>query len=142
MSKFRHVLPKAEKKENSFLDVKSSAAGDGNFIKASGQFFSLPTTGGGGPVFIQSLTSKGKFAANQPTLNVHKGPVVDTDWSPFNDFMVATASDDCTAKISIIPEGGLKAHQDESAATLSGTCLAVLYRGPLSRFVVFLPSVG
>jgi len=119
-SKFRHVLPKAEKKENSYLDIKSSASGDGNFIKASGEFFSLPTTGGGGPVFIHPLTVKGKFHANQPTLNVHKGPVVDTDWSPFNDHMVATASDDCTAKISIIPEGGLHGHQEESAATLAG----------------------
>jgi len=119
-SKFRHVMPKVEKKENSYLDIKSSAAGDGNFIKASGLFFSLPTTGGGGPVYIQNLEKKGKFAANQPTLNVHKAAVVDTDWSPFNDYMVATASDDCTAKISIIPEGGLKASQEESVATLSG----------------------
>lgn len=120
VSKFRHVMPKTEKKENCYLDVKASGAGDGNFIKASANFFSLPTTGGGGPVFVHNLEKKGKFTVNQPTLNVHKGPVVDTDWSPFNDHMIATASDDCTVKISIIPEGGLKASQDQSVSTLSG----------------------
>jgi len=119
-SKYRHVHPKAEKKENSYLELKSSASGDGNFVKASGLFFSLPTTGGGGPVYVHNLEKKGKFPVNTPTLNVHKGPVVDTDWSPFNDHMIATASDDCTTKISIIPEGGMKESISEAAATLAG----------------------
>eukprot|EP00455_Lapot_gusevi_P010982 TRINITY_DN1503_c0_g1_i2.p1 TRINITY_DN1503_c0_g1~~TRINITY_DN1503_c0_g1_i2.p1 ORF type:complete len:460 (-),score=201.54 TRINITY_DN1503_c0_g1_i2:332-1648(-) len=119
-SKFRHVHPKVEKKENSYLDVRSNAAADGNLIKANTLFFALPTTGGGGPVFVHRLDAKGKFGANEPTLNVHRGNVVDVDWNPFNEHILATASEDCTAKVSIIPEGGLQGTLDEAVVTLNG----------------------
>jgi coronin-1B/1C/6 len=119
-SKFRHVMPKAEKKENNFLDVKAASNGDGNFINTNGVYFSVATTGGGGPVFVHKLSATGKFLPNEPTLNVHKAAVVDTDWSPFNTSLIATASDDCTAKITVIPEGGLGKGIDVASATLSG----------------------
>lgn len=123
-SKFRHVLPKVEKKENNFLDVKAASNGDGNFINTNGTYFSVATTGGGGPVFVHNLNKVGKFAPNEPTLNVHKAAVVDTDWSPFNVSLIATASDDCTAKISQIPDGGMVKGIDTPVATLQGTCVA------------------
>ena len=119
-SKFRHVLPKVEKKENSYLDVKAAANGDGNFINTNGVYFSVATTGGGGPVFVHKLSNTGKFLPNQPTRNVHRAAVVDTDFSPFNTSLIATASEDCTAKVSVIPEGGLVKSLEEATATLSG----------------------
>ena len=119
-SKYRHVHAELEKKEKSFLDVKSSASGDGNFIKVSCSFMAFAQAGGGGPVMVRELEKRGKFAPNAPVLNVHKAPVVDLDFSPFNDNMLATASEDCSVKVSLIPQGGLVSNQDEAVATLLG----------------------
>ena len=95
-------------------------AGDGNFIKVSKTLMAFAQAGGGGPVMVHKLDKRGKFAPNVPVLNVHKAPVVDLDFSPFNDNMLATASEDCSIKVSLIPQGGLVSNQDEAIATLTG----------------------
>jgi len=83
----------------------SSIAGDQQFIKASAKYFAVPLKGGGGPVGIFSLDQPGKFEpATCPMLTGHTGAVVDFDFNPFDDSMIATGSEDTTMKVYQIPE--------------------------------------
>jgi WD40 repeat protein len=51
----------------------------------------------------------------------HKGPVVDLDFNPFNDNLIASASEDCVAKLWSIPDGGIgEKNMVDSVQTLSG----------------------
>ena len=50
----------------------------------------------------------------------HKSAILDFDFSPFNDTILATASDDCTSKIWSIPDGGLKENMTEPLCVLDG----------------------
>lgn len=47
-------------------------------------------------------------------------PILDTDFNPFNDYLIATASEDAYVKIWQIPEGGLTAHLTDAAQILQG----------------------
>jgi len=50
----------------------------------------------------------------------HKAEVLDLDFHPFNDHLIASASEDCYVKIWQIPEGGLKANMTDAVQTLGG----------------------
>lgn len=60
----------------------------------------------------------------------HAGPVVDFDFSPFNDYLLATASEDGTIKIWVIPEEGITKDVSECDAELRGHAKKLI----LSRF--------
>jgi WD40 repeat protein len=34
-----------------------------------------------------------------PKITGHKGRIIDLDWNPFNDKIIATGSEDCTVKV-------------------------------------------
>ncbi|VDN39154.1 unnamed protein product [Dibothriocephalus latus] len=38
----------------------------------------------------------------------HRAAVLDIEWCPHNDDLIASGSEDCTAKVWQIPEGGLE----------------------------------
>jgi WD40 repeat protein len=42
-----------------------------------------------------------------PVVSGHKGPVLDIAFCPHNDNLIASGSEDCSAKLWIIPDGGL-----------------------------------
>ena len=48
-----------------------------------------------------------KLSVNNPIVSGHKGPVLDLAWSPHNDNLIATGSEDCSVKIWHIPDEGL-----------------------------------
>ncbi|GBN64698.1 Coronin-2B [Araneus ventricosus] len=51
----------------------------------------------------------------------HHGPVLDLQWNPFNDNIIASSSDDCTIKIWYIPDEGLKkSNMNQPIMDLSG----------------------
>ena len=50
----------------------------------------------------------------------HAGPVLDIKWNPFNDNIIASASEDCLVKLWYIPDGGIASHLRESLIQLSG----------------------
>lgn len=58
--------------------------------------------------------------ANQPVVNGHKAPVLDIAFNPFNDNEIASSSEDCTAKIWFIPDGGLEETKTIAENTLLG----------------------
>ena len=83
----------------------------------------------------------GKIPDTYPVVNGHAAAVLDTDWNPFNDYIVASGSEDAKvnrcadsppmrgangpllcgqAMIWRIPEGGLTELMDKPLITLSG----------------------
>jgi len=122
-SKFRHVFGQPFKKEDSYDELKVTRnAWDSNYVTANPNFFAVIWEAGGGGSFAAIPWSQsGKFdAAKSPLVTGHKNPVLDLDCNPFNDNLVASASEDCYVKIWSIPEGGLKENMTEPVQTLSG----------------------
>jgi WD40 repeat protein len=58
--------------------------------------------------------------ADLPLIKGHAGPIIDFEFSPFNDMLLATASEDGTIKLWLIPEEGITQHVTESDAELRG----------------------
>lgn len=104
-SKVRHVFSEASHPDLTFTDIRYTSTGnDRSAISCNGKFFSIPTRGGGGPVFVIPLSKPGR--QSHPAICGHTSVVLCTDWNPFDDCMVATGSEDCTIKCWSIPEGG------------------------------------
>ena len=89
-------------------------------MRASGKFFSVAVRGGGGPVLVLPYSAVGRLPQGYPTINGHSAAVYDTAWSPFNDHILATGSDDTTVKVWSIPEGGLTESLKDPMVTLNG----------------------
>lgn len=120
-SKYRHVFGDPAKPEKQFTGVSTSSAGEGNLIAAGNTYIAFPSTGGGGPVVVLRRDTPGRQGAKPPILNVHKGPVLDLQFSPFLDTMIGTCGEDCVAKISVLPGADQKwQNVDEAAASLEG----------------------
>ena len=74
-------------------------------MKASAKYFSVGLAGGGGPVMVHRLDRPGRFeVATCSYIQGHSGAVLDMEWNPFDDSMLATASEDTKIKIWQIPE--------------------------------------
>jgi len=122
-SKFRHVFGNVAKKEDCYDDLRiTRTAWDSNYAAASATYFALLCeAGGGGAFYVLPYSPAGKMdPKTTPLITGHKAPVLDLDFNPFNDSLVASVSDDCTGKIWGIPEGGLKQSMTEPLQTLNG----------------------
>ncbi|OBZ74065.1 Coronin-like protein crn1 [Grifola frondosa] len=104
-SKYRHVFGQQGKKEYGIDNVKvTGSAWDTNVISASARYISLNWNASGGGAFaILPLPSPfhplptgfpTKIPDLIPLARSHTAPVLDTDWSPFNDSIVASAGED------------------------------------------------
>lgn len=61
--------------------------------------------GGGGPMMVGRLDRPGRFEMGAcPQVSGHAGAVLDMDWNPFDDSMMATGSEDTNIKIWSIPD--------------------------------------
>lgn len=121
-SKFRHVFGSVAKKEECFDDLRITRnAWDSNFVTSNPKFFAvILESGGGGAFAVIPWSSTGKVDPKLPLITGHKGAVLDIDFNPFNDNLIASVSEDCTGKIWGIPEGGLKTTLVEPLQTLNG----------------------
>ncbi|KAH7890999.1 microtubule binding protein [Phlebopus sp. FC_14] len=115
-SKYRHVFGQAAKKEHGYDNVKvSSSAWDTNLIAASAQFVSINWSASGGGAFAilplpspfgpTSYDIPSKLPDIIPLARTHTAPVLDTAWSPANDTLVASASEDGTSLLWKVPDG-------------------------------------
>jgi len=120
-SKYRHVFGTVAKKEDCYDELRiTRSAWDSNFVTANPKFFAVIwEAGGGGALAVLPWSSTGKNP-NPPLIAGHKGAVLDIDFNPFNDNLIASVSEDCTGKIWGIPEGGLKETMTEPLQTLNG----------------------
>ncbi len=121
-SKFRNVFGTAPKKEHAYDGVKvSRSAWDSNKIKVNPKFVAVMwEAAGGGAVGVVPLEMHGKISPNLPLITGHKAEVLDIDFHPYNDNLLASASEDTYVKIWSLPEGGLKESMNTPAQTLSG----------------------
>eukprot|EP01105_Mastigella_eilhardi_P019578 TRINITY_DN4620_c0_g1_i1.p1 TRINITY_DN4620_c0_g1~~TRINITY_DN4620_c0_g1_i1.p1 ORF type:complete len:454 (-),score=171.21 TRINITY_DN4620_c0_g1_i1:74-1435(-) len=122
-SKYRHVFGTPAKTEQCYNGVKvSNTAWDTNFIAANPKYFAMMwESAGGGCVAVVNLDHAGKLSAgDMPLLTGHKAAVLDLDWNPFNDNLLASCSEDCNIFVWGIPEGGLKENMSTPLQTLQG----------------------
>ncbi|GBG27124.1 Coronin-like protein [Hondaea fermentalgiana] len=107
-SKVRHVYCEPAKQEFQYHGLRiSSATGDHNYIKANTTFLAYAVTTGGGALTVVPLADCGKLDPCLPVLDGHKGAVLDFDFNPFDEHMLASGGDDCTVKVWALPRGGL-----------------------------------
>jgi len=121
-SKYRHVF--ANEPNKGFWDgVKlTKSAWDSNWVTASSKWVCMAwDTAGGGAVGVLNAKNPTKLEPTQvPLIAGHKGAVLDLEFDPFSDNLLATCSEDCTAKIWNIPDDGFKGQITESVQTLKG----------------------
>lgn len=105
-SKYRHVYGQAAKRELCYDNIKvSSNAWDSNLIKANSKFISLNWNASGGGAFaVIPLEEVGKCPDLVPLFRGHTGVVLDTDFNPFDDRMIASSSEDGKIAIWKVPE--------------------------------------
>lgn len=120
-SKVRHVYCEAPKQERAYTDLRvSSATGDHGYIKANGEFFAFPVTSGGGALTVVPLSACGKLSPCLPVLDGHRGAVLDFDFNPFHEHVLASGGDDCSVKLWRIPQGGLTENLVEPLVNMAG----------------------
>ncbi|KFP24544.1 Coronin-2A [Colius striatus] len=105
-SKFRHVFGKAASKDNCYDSVPiTHNVHDNHFCTVNPHFIAVVTEcAGGGAFVIIPIQQTGKLDPHYPRVCGHKGNVLDIKWNPFNDFVIASCSEDATVKIWDIPK--------------------------------------
>jgi len=109
-SKYRHVFGTPARREECYDQINvTRSAWDTPKIAASTEQFSVIWNAAGGGAFVPIVYSNsGKRTPNPPLVAGHKGEVLDIDYHPFNPYIIASASEDCTVKIWQIPKEGIK----------------------------------
>ncbi|CAI6337252.1 unnamed protein product [Periconia digitata] len=105
-SKYRHVYGQSSKKEQCYDNLRISRnAWDTNLVKANPEYISVNWEAAGGGAFaVIPINEKGRVPEQIPLFRGHTSAVLDTDWSPFNDSLIASASDDGKVMIWKVPE--------------------------------------
>jgi coronin-1B/1C/6 len=107
-SKYRHVFAETPKPEASFTNIPlSSSTGEQSYIKGNTKYAAVAVQGGGGPFAILPYDKPGRYERTNPVISGHTSAVLDFDFNPFHEQIVASCSEDCTVKVWGIPEGGL-----------------------------------
>ncbi|KAH8671872.1 hypothetical protein BGZ60DRAFT_406085 [Tricladium varicosporioides] len=106
-SKYRHVFGKSTRKESCYDNLHISRnAWDTNLVKANPEYLSVNWEASGGGAFaVIPIGEKGRLPEQIPLFRGHTGPVLDTDWNPFNDRVIASGSDDGKVFIWQVPQG-------------------------------------
>ncbi|KAL4658372.1 coronin-1A-like isoform X1 [Arapaima gigas] len=121
-SKFRHVFGQAVKADQCYDDIRiSQMTWDSTFCTVNPKFVAMIVeASGGGAFMVLPLNKTGRIDMSQPTVCGHKGPVLDIEWCPHNDNIIASGSEDCSIMIWEIPDGGLTAPLREPVVKLEG----------------------
>lgn len=140
-SNFRHVFADQPKLDKCISNVKlTRSAWDSNFLAANSKYLAICWhSGGGGTFAITDQKFVGKLDSDQPVCTSHSGAVLDLAFHPFNDNIIASSSEDCTAKIWSIPDGGLKENLTESVVTLRGHQIRLAASTSTPALPTFLP---
>ncbi|KAJ9192854.1 hypothetical protein DTO164E3_8000 [Paecilomyces variotii] len=95
-SKYRHVFGRSTRKEQCYDNLRVSRnAWDTNLVKVNPKYLSVNwESGGGGAFAVIPLEERGKLPERIPLFRGHTAVVLDTDWNPFNDDLIASCSDD------------------------------------------------
>ncbi|XP_067465863.1 uncharacterized protein [Thunnus thynnus] len=121
-SKFRHVFGQAVKNDQCYDDIRvSRVTWDSSFCAVNPKFVAIIIeASGGGAFLVLPLHKSGRIDKAYPTVCGHTGPVLDIDWCPHNDQVIASGSEDCTVMVWQIPENGLVTSMSEPVVVLEG----------------------
>lgn len=88
-------------------------ASDGEQNQANPLYLSVNwEVDGGGAFAVIPLSERGRLPERMPLFRGHTAAVLDTDWSPFNDSLIASGSDDGKVFIWTVPDN-FTLHTDE-----------------------------
>ncbi|EMH78023.1 coronin, putative, partial [Entamoeba histolytica HM-1:IMSS-B] len=120
-SKYRHVFGTEFKIDQQYSGTKmTKSAWDSNMIACGCKHFSMIwDVAGGGAFAVIPYTKVGK-QVDVCLVSGHKGTVLDIDYNPFNDNLIASVSEDCNICIWNIPEDCPSGNIHEAAQTLQG----------------------
>uniref|UniRef100_A0A674NRP8 Coronin n=1 Tax=Takifugu rubripes TaxID=31033 RepID=A0A674NRP8_TAKRU len=121
-SKFRHVFGQAAKADQCYDDIRiSQMTWDSNFCSVNPKFVAMIVdASGGGAFMVLPLTKTGRIDMSYPTVCGHTGPVLDIEFCPHNDNIIASSSEDCSVMIWEIPDGGLTLPLTDPVVKLEG----------------------
>ncbi|XP_019937575.2 coronin-1C-A isoform X2 [Paralichthys olivaceus] len=121
-SKFRHVFGQAVRNDQCYDDIRvSRVTWDSSFCAVNPKFVAIIIdASGGGAFLVLPLLKTGRIDKVYPTVCGHTGPVLDIDWCPHNDLVIASGSEDCTVMVWQIPENGLENPLSEPVVVLEG----------------------
>ncbi|KAJ3585209.1 hypothetical protein NHX12_013930 [Muraenolepis orangiensis] len=121
-SKFRHVFAQAWKAEHCIDDVRvSRVTWDSPLCAVNPKFIAvIVEAGGGGAFLVVPISKSGRIDQSFSTVCGHLAPVLDIQWCPHDDNIIASASEDNTVKVWQIPDGGLTGPMTEPLVTLEG----------------------
>ncbi|KAK2819137.1 hypothetical protein Q5P01_024698 [Channa striata] len=121
-SKFRHVFGQAVRNDQCYDDIRvSRVTWDSSFCAVNPKFVAIIIeASGGGAFLVLPLQKTGRIDKAYPTVCGHTGPVLDIDWCPHNDLVIASGSEDCTVMVWQIPENGLETALSEPVVVLEG----------------------
>ncbi|XP_058925343.1 coronin-1B [Kogia breviceps] len=121
-SKFRHVFGQPVKNDQCYEDIRvSRVTWDSTFCAVNPKFLAvIVEASGGGAFLVLPLSKTGRIDKAYPTVCGHTGPVLDIDWCPHNDEVIASGSEDCTVMVWQIPENGLVSPLTEPVVALEG----------------------
>lgn len=105
-SKFRFICGRTSNKSLYYDNVKvTNNAWDSNIVETNGKYISLTwKSTGGGSFAVIPIDEVGKFSDDVPLFKGHTGPVLDTNFDPFCEDRIASASEDGNIGIWLIPE--------------------------------------
>uniref|UniRef100_A0A3B4Z7V1 Coronin n=1 Tax=Stegastes partitus TaxID=144197 RepID=A0A3B4Z7V1_9TELE len=121
-SKFRHVFGQAVKAEQGYDDIRvSKVTWDSSFCAVNPKFLAvIVESSGGGAFLVLPLSKSGRVDKNYPLVIGHSGPVLDIDWCPHDDNILASCSEDCTAMVWQIPDHALTRPLSDPVVVLEG----------------------
>uniref|UniRef100_A0A3P9LHY7 Coronin n=1 Tax=Oryzias latipes TaxID=8090 RepID=A0A3P9LHY7_ORYLA len=119
-SKFRHVFGKAATREHSYDGVPiTHSVHDNHYCSANPCFIAVVTEcTAGGCFLVLPIHHTGRVVPQHPRVCGHRGRVLDIKWNPFDDYSIASCSEDCTVKIWDIPAFGLQQNLTKARKTL------------------------
>lgn len=105
-SKFRHIFGQPLKADQMYEDIRvSKVTWDSSFCAVNPKFVAIIVeSSGGGAFMVLPLAKTGRVDKNYPMVSGHTAPVLDIDWCPHNDNVIASASDDTTVMVWQIPD--------------------------------------
>ncbi|CAL8393176.1 unnamed protein product [Boreogadus saida] len=122
-SKFWHVFGQAVRNDQIYDDIRvSRVTWDSSFCAVNPKFVAIIIdASGGGAFLVAPATEDGSHRQDLPNrVRVTRGPVLDIDWCPHNDLVIASGSEDCKVMVWQIPENGLEEPMSQPAVVLEG----------------------
>ncbi|KAL7674364.1 hypothetical protein ACOME3_000645 [Neoechinorhynchus agilis] len=104
-SKFRHVYGQQCKRPDCYDDIRiTKNSWDSPFCDVNPLFVAIVLeSAGGGAFIVLPISNTGRLPVDYPLVAGHRGAVLDIQFCPHNDFLIASASEDATVKIWEIP---------------------------------------